>query len=109
MITITPRAAEQIRRSAEATASQGLALRVAVRIDEEEGRLDYGLGFDEPHENDLRFNSEGVEIVVAPGMKELLEGAVVDYVELNPGDFHFIVLNPNDPAHRKPKVPPGED
>lgn len=105
MITITPRAAEQIRKSAELTDSQGLALRIAVRL-EEDGRFDYGLGFDEQAEGDLRFTSQGVDVLVASGMKDLLEGAVVDYVELNPGEFRFIVINPNDPAHSKPKEAP---
>lgn len=108
MITVTPRAAEQIRKSAEVTDSQGMPLRIAVRL-EEDGRFDYGLGFDEQGEGDLRFTSEGVDVLVAQGMKDLLDGAVVDYVELNPGEFRFIVINPNDPAHSKPTEPPGSE
>lgn len=102
MIKITPRAAEQIRKSAEQTQAQGLRLRVAVRRDEG-GSLDYGLGFDEPKDGDTQVTSEGIGIVVSDASKELLDGSVVDYVEINPGEYQFIVINPNDPAHRAPQ------
>ena len=32
----------------------------------------------------------------------MLRGATLDFVELEPGDFQFIFLNPNDPNY----VPP---
>lgn len=102
MITITPRAAEQIRKSADQTQSQELNLRIAVRR-EEDGNHDYGLGFDERKDGDTHFVSEGIGIVVADPIKDFLLGAVVDYVEINPGEPRFIVINPNDPAHKAPE------
>jgi iron-sulfur cluster assembly protein len=39
-----------------------------------------------------------------PGSVELLTGAMLDYVELNPGEWRFIFINPNDPSHKPPKV-----
>lgn len=104
MITITPRAAEQIRKSIDETQSQGLNLRIAVRR-EDDGNFDYGLGFDERKDGDTHVVSEGIGIVVSEGNKDFLLGAVIDFVEINPGETRFIVINPNDPAH---KVPPQE-
>ena len=102
MITITPRAAEQIRKSADETQSQQLLLRIAVRRDDD-GNFDYGLGFDERKDGDTELVSEGIGIVVSDTMKDFLLGTVVDYVELNAGEHRFIVLNPNDPAHKPPE------
>jgi iron-sulfur cluster assembly protein len=34
--------------------------------------------------------------------KELLSGTVIDFVELEPGDFHFIFMNPNDANYTPP-------
>lgn len=104
MITITARAAEQIRKSADQTQSQQLHLRIAVRRDDD-GSYDYGLGFDERKDSDSEFVSEGIGVVVAETIKDFLIGTVIDYVELNPGEHRFIVINPNDPAHKPPARP----
>jgi iron-sulfur cluster assembly protein len=97
MITVTPRAAEQIMASAE-----GAALRLAARLDDK-GVLEYGMGFDEKASDDVEVESNGVRVLVSPGSVELLTGATLDYVELNPGEWRFIFVNPNDPSHKPPK------
>jgi iron-sulfur cluster assembly protein len=102
MISITPPAAEQIRRSVEQSSAQGLSLRIAVRLDDN-GAIEYGMGFDEKTDNDMQVVSEGVDLLISPGSKELLMGATLDYVEINPGEFQFIFINPNDPTHTVPK------
>ena len=88
MITLTPAAAEQIRRAASEV--DGLAtLRVAAkRLGD--GSVDYGMGFDEWRDGDLRIVCEGVALVVAPPSRELTKGLTIDYVEVEPGDFRFI-------------------
>lgn len=101
MITITPQAAAQIRRSAQHNKTD-MPLRVAVRR-ESDGSFVYGMGFDEPGENDTAFVSEGIEVLVSNAVKDMLEGATLDYVELEPGQHQFIFINPNDPAHTPPK------
>jgi iron-sulfur cluster assembly protein len=97
MITVTPRAAAQILQSAE-----GAGLRLAARLDEK-GVLEYGMGFDDKAPDDLEVTSNGVTLLVSPGSAELLTGATLDYVELNPGEWRFIFANPNDPSHKAPK------
>ncbi len=99
MITVSPAAAEQIRKSAEETDAEGMCLRVAARVTPDEA-LDYGMGFDDPRDDDLRNTSEGIEIVVAPNSADLLHGTHIDYVQLETGEYNFIFQNPNDPAQK---------
>lgn len=102
MITISPRAAEQIKKSAEQTASTDMHLRIAATIKVDES-LDYGMGFDEVKEGDVHVNCEGVDIIIAPSSAEHLNGAHLDFVALEDGTFNFIFQNPNDPNYKPPK------
>ncbi|MGI9301137.1 MAG: HesB/IscA family protein [Gammaproteobacteria bacterium] len=104
MITVSTRAAEQIRQSAGETDARGMGLRIAAKR-RPDGSIEYAMGFDEPGDNDNRVSAHDVEILVAPASADLLQGMTLDYVELNPGEFGFIFMNPNDPAY----VPPTED
>jgi iron-sulfur cluster assembly protein len=99
MIAVTPQAAAQILQSAGA---ERPVRRRAARQDDN-GVLEYGMGFDARAEGDTQVESNGVTLLVAPGSVELLTGATLDYVELNPGEWRFIFLNPNDPSHKAPK------
>lgn len=97
MFHLTPNAAEQILRAAAApedNVSEKPCLRVAAKI--EDGELVYGMGFDEERENDAVIEATGVNILIAPRSLELLTGATLDFVELKPGEFQFIFLNPNE-------------
>jgi len=100
MISMTPAAAEQIRESARQGKLEGMPLRIAVtRL--EDGSFHYGLGFDDnSHEGDRTFQSEGIEIVVAPQSMEMLNGTVIDYVDLE-GKMEIVFINPSDPAQQQ--------
>jgi len=98
MITVTPQAAEQILKSAG-----GAGLRLAARLDDK-GVIEYGMGFDERAEGDTHAVSNGVTVLVAAGSVELLTGATLDYVQINPGEWRYIFVNPNDPSHKAPKA-----
>lgn len=103
MITITANAARQIRHSAKQGHMEGMPLRLAAKRNPD-GSLHYGMGFDDSaKEEDLHFQSEGIDVVVSPVSLELLSGLVVDFVELEPGTHEFIFLNPNDPDYRAPE------
>ena len=99
MITVTPEAAEQIRESARQAKLEDMPLRVAVtRM--EDGSFHYALGFDDNSlDGDKTFQSEGVDIVVAPQSMDMLNGTVIDYVDLE-GKMEIILINPNDPAQQ---------
>jgi iron-sulfur cluster assembly protein len=102
MITVTPQAAAQIAVSAKQAGGSGACLRLAARLDDK-GVIEYGMGFDDKAEGDTQVVSNDVTILVSPGSVELLTGATLDYVEINPGEWRFIFINPNDPSHKPPK------
>ena len=95
MITVTSTAAEQIRQAATQNDADGMALRIAARR-EFDGSIQYGMGFDDGNDEDMQIDAEGMTVLVAPEHQELLNGATLDFVELTPGDFRFIFVNPND-------------
>ena len=103
MITITPAAAEQIRRSATQGGMEGLAMRIAAKRNPD-GSIHYGMGFDDSeHEGDLHIDSEGIDVVISETSKILLDGTTVDYVEIEPDTFQFIFMNPNDVNYVPPE------
>lgn len=89
MFNLTPAAAQQIRKSAAQSDTQDLALRVAARL-ETDGTLQYGMGFDEPCDEDMKLDLHGIAVVIADQSQELLATTTLDFVELEPGDFQFI-------------------
>lgn len=101
MITVTKRAADQIKASGDETQEAGLLLRLAAKKNDD-GSFEYGLGMDEEREEDQLIESEGVQIVVAKESQDLLKGCVLDYVELEEGKPQFIFMNPNDPNYIPP-------
>lgn len=104
-IQITETAAEQIKKAAVESKLENTALRIAATRNQDDS-IHYGLGFDDVGNNkekDHSFQSNGVEIVVADSSLELLNGTTLDYVELEPKQFHFVFLNPNDPSYIPPK------
>jgi iron-sulfur cluster assembly protein len=103
MFKVTEAAAAQVRRAAEQGGTEGMALRLAARK-KPDGSIDYLMGFDEVKEDDIRFQSGGVDIIMAPEHVPLLDQAVMDFVQLDDGGHQFIFLNPKDPAY----VPPTE-
>jgi iron-sulfur cluster assembly protein len=103
MIVVTPQAAEQIARSAAQAGAGAAGLRLAARLDDK-GVIEYGMGFDDTAEGDTKVAAHGVTLLVSPGSIELLTGATLDYVEINPGEWRFIFMNPNDPSHKAPRA-----
>jgi iron-sulfur cluster assembly protein len=102
MITITPAAAKQIRASAEQGNMQGLAMRIAAKRNPD-GTMHYGMGFDDNElDGDIHINAEGIDIVIGESSHLLMEGATLDYVEIEPETWQFIFLNPNDANYSPP-------
>ena len=108
MIDMTDSAVEQIKKAhtqANGAPPEGgkpkIVLRIAVKR-AQDGAFEYTMGFDQETDDDLVNRKKGVTIVGSPAYAEMLRGATLDFVELEPGDFQFIFLNPNDPNY----VPP---
>jgi len=89
MFSLTPAAAQQIQQAASASGATELALRIAAKVDPD-GSLQYGMGFDEPKDEDMRLDLGGIAVVIGGESQELLFDTVLDFVELTPGEFNFI-------------------
>lgn len=104
MITITPQAATQIRKASEQADAEDMYLRLAAKR-EDDGNIEYAMGFDDMGGQDQIYTSEGIDVLISESCKDLLRGATVDYVEISTGQHEFIFLNPNDSRHQAPKSP----
>jgi len=103
MISLSSAALEQIRQSADSGELQRLPLRIAIK-QLGDGSFHYAMGFDEQKlPGDSFFNFDGVDLVVSDLSKSLADGMTIDFVELEPGKFEFIFLNPNDPGYVPPR------
>jgi len=102
MFKLTKAAADQVKSAAEQSGITDLSLRLAAQR-QPNGGIEYIMGFDENKDEDIRFKSEGVNILIAPEYAILLDEAIMDFVELEPGMHQFIFLNPKDPTYVAPK------
>lgn len=93
MITLTSRAARQVRSmQAEANAPEK-RLRVLVESGGCSG-FQYGMAFDEAKPDDAHFESEGVAILVDPTSLAYLNGSAIDFDDGLHGKG-FEIKNPN--------------
>ena len=93
-ITLTEVAAGKVRDLLGEKADGGeMALRVAVRGGGCSG-FQYALAFDQPKDEDHRFDVDGVSVVVDKTSMQFVFGSEVDYVESLQG-AGFQVNNPN--------------
>lgn len=93
MITLTESAAKELLNMKKETGDTGEFLRLAV----EEGGCsghEYGMGFDDPQEGDVRLESAGIKMVVDPESLKLLKGITIDFNDGLHGKG-FEIKNPN--------------
>jgi iron-sulfur cluster assembly protein len=96
VLSLTARAAAQVLAQAAAAGGEEACLRIAAR-EEAGGEIVFGLGFDEPRSGDAQVESEGVTLLVAPASQELLDGVVIDWVEVEPGAYRFVFARADAP------------
>jgi len=104
MVSVTPRAAEQVRRSMT-NDLDGMALRIEARRGGAD-RLSYRMGFDSAADGEATFTSEGVTVVVDSESAPLVDGLVLDFEdgEGHPEGGEFLFINPLDvPAGSQPE------
>lgn len=97
MFSLTSAAAKQIQQAADTSGANEMALRVAAKKDAA-GELQYGMGFDEAAEEDMKLDIQGIAVVINGESQELLFDTVLDFVELNPGEFNFIFMQASHPS-----------
>lgn len=93
MVTLTETASKMVRDILAKEESDSLALRVYVAGGGCSG-LQYGMALDDPMEDDLLVNYEGIRVVVDPESLRFIQGAEIDYVDGLMG-AGFTVNNPN--------------
>ena len=93
MITVTENAAKQIVKIRDAESSSDKSLRIAVEGGGCSGNR-YKMGFDSPTDNDEKFESQGLSLVVDQQSLALLNGVELDFVESMEGSS-FVFNNPN--------------
>ena len=93
MITLTPRAARQVRSLQTDIADDTKRLRVFVESGGCSG-FQYGMSFDEAKADDQRLECEGVEFLVDPTSFAYLDGSVIDFDDGLHGKG-FEIRNPN--------------
>jgi len=93
MITLTPRAAKQIRTMQAELAAPAKRLRVLVETGGCSG-FQYGMSFDEPKVDDAQFESEGVPLVIDPTSLAHMQGSQIDFDDGLHGKG-FEIKNPN--------------
>lgn len=94
MFTITPSAAQQIQLTAAQSGAKDLALRFAARH-HPDGSYEFGMGFDQAHDGDVKLNLHDVAVVYEPEYSDAMDETVLDFVEMKPGEFHFIFRDTN--------------
>ena len=80
---------------------QHVPLRIAAKR-QGDGSFEYAMGFDEQADADITREYDSLMVVVNPMSVDLLTGAILDYAELEDGNWEFIFLNPNDPSYIPP-------
>jgi iron-sulfur cluster assembly accessory protein len=93
MITLTPRAALQVRKMRADLATTSKNLRVSVENGGCSG-MQYGLSFDDSREGDAAFESEGEPIVIDSVSLPHLQGTSIDFDDGLQGRG-FEIRNPN--------------
>jgi len=102
MIKISKNAADQIIASAKEGGMEGMALRLAVKKDDNNA-FEYGMGFDETKDDDVQVQENGVTVIFSPAILDLLKDLTIDYVEVEEKKPQFIFMNPNDPNYVPPE------
>ena len=97
MFSLTPAAAQEILAAAQRSNAAGMALRVAAR-QVADGSIEYGMGFDDERDDDLPVEFGGLKVLVGSPSRPLLEGTVLDFVELEPGRHDFVFIPLDEPV-----------
>ncbi len=93
MITLTPRAARQVRTMHAGLNAPEKHLRVLVESGGCSG-FQYGMSFDEPKPDDVIQESEGLQILLDPASSAYLDGSHIDFDDGLQGKG-FEIKNPN--------------
>ncbi|MDP2004738.1 MAG: hypothetical protein Q8K45_03610 [Rubrivivax sp.] len=95
MFNVTPTAAQELLAAAARSDAAGMALRIAAR-QTADGSIEYGMGFDDERDDDEPAVFEGLTVLLGSPSRPLLQDTVLDFVELEPGQFGFVFIPPGE-------------
>ena len=78
-ITVTPRAADELKKALGTREEGPDTIRVMVASQCGCGNAHFAMGFDDPEQDDNRIDLGGVTLLVDPNSAPFLEGAEMDY------------------------------
>ena len=93
LVALTENAIKQIRALRKDQDDAGKPLRVYVEAGGCSG-MQYGMAFDDKHDDDALVEQDGVEVVIDPMSASFLKGSVIDYIDSLQGSG-FQIKNPN--------------
>ena len=93
LVALTENAIKQIVALRKDQDDAGKPLRVYVEAGGCSG-MQYGMAFDDKHDDDTLMEQDGVEVVIAPMSASFLKGSVIDYIDSLQGSG-FQIKNPN--------------
>jgi iron-sulfur cluster assembly accessory protein len=96
MITITPKAGEQLHGVLKQQGGPNTGLRVFVQSTCGCGSVGYGMGLDEACATDSVYETGGVRVIVDPTSATLLEDATIDFVDQGLQQRGFVIHTPGD-------------
>jgi iron-sulfur cluster assembly protein len=91
MFNVTPAAAQELLAAAARSDAEGMALRIAAR-QTADGSIEFGMGFDEEREDDVPAQFDVLTVLIGSPSKPLLDDTVLDFVEIEPGQFDFVFM-----------------
>lgn len=106
MLHITPDATRELLRAAARSDAGDLPLRIAAQH-RDDGGIDVGMGFDDEREQDHRLELDGLTVLLGARSRELLDDAVLDFVETAPGQHGFVFAPAGAPAPSEDAAPRG--
>jgi iron-sulfur cluster assembly protein len=97
MLSLTPAASQEILAAAQRSNAAGMALRIAAR-QVADGSIEYGMGFDEQRDDDEPVEFGALKVLVGSPSRPLLDGTVLDFVEIEPGRHEFVFIPLDEPV-----------
>ncbi len=95
MFNVTSTAAQELLAAAARSDAAGMALRIAAR-QTADGSIEYGMGFDDERDDDEPVAFDGLTVLLGSPSRPLLQDTVLDYVELEPGQYGFVFIPPGE-------------
>jgi iron-sulfur cluster assembly protein len=91
MLTLTEKAAEQVRTAAMSGNAGDMGLRIAAQLNNA-GMMEFGMGFDDPADSDIVIDAFGVKILVSPQSAPLLNDMTIDFEDISPEQQGFVFM-----------------